>query len=50
MKIKTRPWFDGRETIRQISALTPDHFRIDADWNVRNLLSVVILHSFTHIT
>ena len=33
IKIKTRPWFDVRETIRQISAVTPDHFRIDADWN-----------------
>lgn len=33
IKIKTRPWFDVRETIRRISAVTPDHFRIDADWN-----------------
>ena len=33
MKIKTRPWFDVRETIRAISDATPDHFRIDADWN-----------------
>ncbi len=33
IKIKTRPWFDVRETIRRISAATPDHFRIDADWN-----------------
>ena len=33
IKIKTRPWFDVRETIRHISEATPDHFRIDADWN-----------------
>lgn len=33
MKIKTRPWFDVRETIRLISEVTPDHFHIDADWN-----------------
>ncbi|NKB71325.1 MAG: enolase [Candidatus Latescibacteria bacterium] len=33
MKIKTRPWFDVRETMRRISEATPDHFRIDADWN-----------------
>ncbi|MBS10441.1 MAG: enolase [Gemmatimonadetes bacterium] len=33
IKIKTRPWFDVRETIRRISDITPDHFRIDADWN-----------------
>ena len=33
IKIKTRPWFDVRETIRLISETTPNHFRIDADWN-----------------
>jgi len=33
IKIKTRPWFDVRETIRRISEATPDYFRIDADWN-----------------
>ena len=33
MKTKTRPWFDVRETMRRISEVTPDHFRIDADWN-----------------
>ena len=33
IKIKARPWFDVRETIRLISETTPDHFRIDADWN-----------------
>lgn len=33
IKVKTRPWFDVRETIRRISAATPDHFRIDCDWN-----------------
>ena len=33
IKIKTRPWFDVRKTVRLISEVTPDHFRIDADWN-----------------
>jgi L-alanine-DL-glutamate epimerase-like enolase superfamily enzyme len=33
MKIKTRPWFDVRETMERISTVTPDHFSIDADWN-----------------
>ncbi len=33
IKIKARPWWDVRETIRLISEVTPDHFRIDADWN-----------------
>lgn len=33
IKIKARPWFDVHETIRRISAATPDHFCIDADWN-----------------
>lgn len=33
MKVKTRPWFDVRETMRLISEATPDHFRIDCDWN-----------------
>ena len=33
IKIKTRPWFDVRETVRRISEATPDYFRIDADWN-----------------
>jgi L-alanine-DL-glutamate epimerase-like enolase superfamily enzyme len=33
MKVKTRPWFDVRETMRCISEATPDHFRIDCDWN-----------------
>ncbi len=33
MKIKTRPWFDVRETLQQISANSPDEFQIDADWN-----------------
>ncbi|MFT5087841.1 MAG: L-alanine-DL-glutamate epimerase-like enolase superfamily enzyme [Candidatus Latescibacterota bacterium] len=33
IKIKTRPWFDVFETVRRISEATPDHFRIDADWN-----------------
>jgi len=33
LKIKPRPWFDVRETVRRISEVTPDHFHIDADWN-----------------
>ncbi len=33
IKVKTRPWFDVRETMHRISEVTPDHFRIDADWN-----------------
>jgi L-alanine-DL-glutamate epimerase-like enolase superfamily enzyme len=33
IKIKARPWFDIHETIRRISAATPDYFCIDADWN-----------------
>jgi L-alanine-DL-glutamate epimerase-like enolase superfamily enzyme len=33
IKIKARPWFDVHETIRRISAATPDYFCIDADWN-----------------
>jgi L-alanine-DL-glutamate epimerase-like enolase superfamily enzyme len=33
LKIKARPWFDVYETVRRISAATPDYFCIDADWN-----------------
>jgi L-alanine-DL-glutamate epimerase-like enolase superfamily enzyme len=33
LKIKARPWFDVYETIKRISAATPDYFCIDADWN-----------------
>jgi L-alanine-DL-glutamate epimerase-like enolase superfamily enzyme len=33
IKVKTRPWFDVRETMQRISDATPDHFRIDSDWN-----------------
>ena len=33
MKIKTRPWWDVRDTVQRISAATPDWFAIDADWN-----------------
>jgi L-alanine-DL-glutamate epimerase-like enolase superfamily enzyme len=32
-KIKARPWHDVHETVRRISAVTPDYFHIDADWN-----------------
>ena len=33
LKIKTRPWFDVYETVKRISAATPDWFHIDCDWN-----------------
>ena len=33
MKIKARPWWDVRETVRLIDEATPDHFSIDIDWN-----------------
>nr|HMN31621.1 enolase C-terminal domain-like protein [Caldilineaceae bacterium] len=33
LKIKARPWFDTYETVKRISAATPDYFCIDADWN-----------------
>jgi L-alanine-DL-glutamate epimerase-like enolase superfamily enzyme len=33
IKIKTRPWWDVRETVERISAATPDWFSIDCDWN-----------------
>ncbi len=33
IKIKTRPWFDVYETVKQISEATPDYFHIDCDWN-----------------
>ena len=33
LKIKARPWFDVYETVKRISAATPDYFCIDADWN-----------------
>lgn len=32
-KIKGRPWFDIREQVAAISAVTPDEYRIDIDWN-----------------
>lgn len=33
LKIKTRPWHDVYETVKRISAATPDWFHIDCDWN-----------------
>lgn len=33
IKIKARPWFDVYETVALISAVTPDYFSIDVDWN-----------------
>ena len=32
-KFKTRPWFDVYEQVEAISAVTPEHYRLDLDWN-----------------
>ncbi|MBK9941771.1 MAG: enolase [Kouleothrix sp.] len=32
-KIKARPWWDIYEQVAQISAVTPEYFRLDLDWN-----------------
>lgn len=32
-KIKGRPWFDIREQVAAIAAVTPEEYRIDIDWN-----------------
>ncbi|MBA3945599.1 MAG: mandelate racemase/muconate lactonizing enzyme family protein [Herpetosiphonaceae bacterium] len=32
-KIKARPWWDVYAQVKQISAVTPPHFRLDLDWN-----------------
>ena len=32
-KFKARPWFDVREQVRAIAAVTPVHYRLDIDWN-----------------
>ncbi|MEM7034957.1 MAG: uracil-DNA glycosylase family protein [Chloroflexota bacterium] len=32
-KIKARPWWDIYEQVEAISAVTPEHFRLDLDWN-----------------
>ncbi len=32
-KFKTRPWFDVYEQVEAISAVTPEHYRLDMDWN-----------------
>jgi L-alanine-DL-glutamate epimerase-like enolase superfamily enzyme len=32
-KIKARPWWDVYEQVAAISAATPEHFRLDLDWN-----------------
>jgi len=32
-KIKTRPWLDCYAQTEAISAVTPEHYRIDMDWN-----------------
>ena len=32
-KIKARPWWDIYEQVEAISAVTPDYFELDLDWN-----------------
>jgi L-alanine-DL-glutamate epimerase-like enolase superfamily enzyme len=32
-KTKARPWWDVYEQVEAISAVTPDYFRLDLDWN-----------------
>jgi len=32
-KFKTRPWFDVYEQVEAIGAVTPEHYRLDLDWN-----------------
>ena len=32
-KFKARPWFDVYEQVEAISAVTPDHYKLDLDWN-----------------
>lgn len=32
-KFKTRPWFDVFEQVEAIGAVTPEHYRLDMDWN-----------------
>ncbi|GAA1604288.1 hypothetical protein GCM10009804_70780 [Kribbella hippodromi] len=32
-KIKARPWFDVREQVAAIAAVTPESYAIDIDWN-----------------
>jgi L-alanine-DL-glutamate epimerase-like enolase superfamily enzyme len=32
-KFKARPWFDVYAQVAAVSAATPDHYRLDLDWN-----------------
>ncbi|MEU7000018.1 mandelate racemase/muconate lactonizing enzyme family protein [Nonomuraea sp. NPDC046570] len=32
-KLKARPWFDVHEQVAAISAVTPEHYELDIDWN-----------------
>ncbi len=32
-KIKARPWWDIYEQVKAISEITPNHFKLDLDWN-----------------
>ncbi|MGW4470657.1 mandelate racemase/muconate lactonizing enzyme family protein [Nonomuraea sp. NPDC004354] len=32
-KLKARPWFDVHEQVAAISAVTPEHYELDLDWN-----------------
>ncbi len=33
LKLKARPWFDIVDQVEAVSAVTPDTFRLDIDWN-----------------
>jgi L-alanine-DL-glutamate epimerase-like enolase superfamily enzyme len=33
MKFKARPWFDVVDQVEAVSAVTPDTFKLDIDWN-----------------
>ena len=32
-KFKARPWFDVREQVQAVAAVTPEDYRLDIDWN-----------------
>jgi L-alanine-DL-glutamate epimerase-like enolase superfamily enzyme len=32
-KFKARPWFDVREQVKAVAAVTPEDYRLDIDWN-----------------
>ena len=39
MKTKARPWWDVYEQVQAISNVTPEHFKIDMDWNQTQCLN-----------